>query len=128
MVTFKIRVNGAPLAGYFSGETTGLESAHREFTKRIHHGKEGDCVELVAYDGDTKIVLVKKGHRMTKDEALEKMKQGFKVRQKHFTSGEFLYMKNDVVMSEDGYNFNDWFFNITPATQWKLEGWSVYNE
>lgn len=59
MVSFKIRINGAPLAYCFSGETTGLESARREFTKRIRHGNEGDCVELVAYDGGTKIVLVK---------------------------------------------------------------------
>ena len=65
---------------------------------------------------------------MTKDEAQAKMKQGFKVRQEYFTSEEFLYLENGVIMSEDGYNFNDWFFKITPATRWKLNGWSVYHE
>ncbi|EDV1300498.1 hypothetical protein AAC69_002584 [Salmonella enterica subsp. enterica serovar Hadar] len=66
---------------------------------------------------------------MTKDEALEKMKQGFKVSNQYFTSNEFLYMKeNGVIMSEDGYNFNDWFFNIRKGEEWKLDGWSVYYE
>ncbi|ACB97457.1 hypothetical protein HWC75_gp091 [Salmonella phage 1-19] len=66
---------------------------------------------------------------MTKDEALEKMKQGFKVSNQYFTSDEFLYMKeNGVIMSEDGYNFNDWFFNIRKGEEWKLDGWSVYRE
>lgn len=66
---------------------------------------------------------------MTKDEALEKMKQGFKVSNQYFTSDEFLYMKeNGVIMSEDGYNFNDWFFNIRKGEEWKLDGWSVYYE
>lgn len=66
---------------------------------------------------------------MTKDEALAKMKQGFKVSNEYFTSDEFLYMKeNGVIMSEDGYNFNDWFFNIRKGEEWKLDGWSVYRE
>ncbi len=66
---------------------------------------------------------------MTKDEALEKMKQGFKVSNQYFTSDEFLYMKEDgVIMSEDGYNFNDWFFNIRKGEEWKLDGWRVYRE
>lgn len=65
---------------------------------------------------------------MTKDEALEKMKQGFKVSNEYFTSDEFLYMKNGVITSEDGYNFNDWFFNIRPVEAWKLTGWRIYNE
>lgn len=65
---------------------------------------------------------------MTKDEALEKMKQGFKVRQEYFTSEEYLHIVDGVITSEDGYNFNDWFHRITPATKWKLTGWRVYNE
>lgn len=66
---------------------------------------------------------------MTKDEALEKMKQGFKVSNQYFTSDEFLYMKeNGVIMSEDGYNFNDWVFNIRKGEEWKLDGWRVYRE
>lgn len=57
------------------------------------------------------------------------MLQGHKVRQEYFTKEEFLYIdERGVVMSEDGYDFNDWFFNITPATQWKLNGWSLHNE
>lgn len=66
---------------------------------------------------------------MTKDEALGKMKQGFKVSNQYFTSDEFLYMnENGVIMSEDGYNFNDWFFNIHWGEEWKLDGWRVYRE
>lgn len=66
---------------------------------------------------------------MTKDEALGKMKQGFKVRQEYFTSEEFLYIdKHGVIMSEDGYKFNDWFFSIRKGEEWKLDGWSVYRE
>ncbi|HFZ8394780.1 TPA: hypothetical protein ACIPBC_001730 [Salmonella enterica subsp. enterica serovar Saintpaul] len=59
MIIFKIRINGTPLAGCFMGETTGLDSAIREFNKRLRHGNECDCVELVAYDGDQKMVLRK---------------------------------------------------------------------
>ena len=66
---------------------------------------------------------------MTKDEAQAKLKQGFKVSNEYFTNDEFLYMKeNGVIMSEDGYNFNDWFFNIRKDEEWKLDGWSVYHE
>lgn len=64
---------------------------------------------------------------MTREEALAAMKQGFKVRQEYFTPEEYLYMRNDgVIVSEDGYDFNDWFNIITPATKWKLTGWSIY--
>lgn len=65
---------------------------------------------------------------MTKDEALEKMKQGFKVSNEYFTSEEFLFMKNGVITSEDGYNFNNWFNVIRQGEEWKLTGWRVYNE
>lgn len=65
---------------------------------------------------------------MNKDEALEKMKQGFKVKQEYFTPGEYLHIVDGVITSEDGYNFETWFHVITPATTWKLNGWSIYNE
>lgn len=66
--------------------------------------------------------------KMKKDQALEKMKQGFKVSNEYFTSDEYLFMNaSGAIISEDGYNFNDWFFNIRKGEEWKLEGWSVYN-
>lgn len=67
--------------------------------------------------------------KMTKDQALEKMKQGFKVSNEYFTSDEYLFMNaSGEIISEDGYNFNDWFFNIRRGEDWKLDGWRVYNE
>lgn len=59
MVTchFKIRINGAPLAGCFMGETTGLDSALQEFNKRLRHADFGDVIELVAYDNGVKTIL-----------------------------------------------------------------------
>lgn len=59
MITFKIRVNGVPLAGSFSGESTGLDSAIREYNKRFRHGNAGDCVEIVAYSNTDKMVIRK---------------------------------------------------------------------
>lgn len=66
---------------------------------------------------------------MTREEALAAMRQGLKVRQEYFTPEEFLYMTDDgVIMSEDGYDFDVWFYIITPATKWKLKGWSIHHE
>lgn len=59
MVTFKIRINGTPLAFCFTGEATGLDSAQYEFNKRMRRGNTGDCVELVAYENNVSMVLVK---------------------------------------------------------------------
>lgn len=57
--SFKIRINGTPLAGFFYGQTTGLESAVREFNKRVRHGNPGDCVEIVVYSDGQKITIRK---------------------------------------------------------------------
>lgn len=54
---YKIRVNGVPLAGCFTGITTGLDSALREYDKRVHHANSGDVIELVAYDNGVKMIL-----------------------------------------------------------------------
>jgi len=59
---------------------------------------------------------------MTRLEALEAMKQGHKTH-RYFAPDEYLYMVDDNIKSEEGYNFNDWFEN---GLWWKENGWSVY--
>lgn len=77
---------------------------------------------------------------MTKDEALIAMKAGFKVAHSAFTSEEYLscevlksryvdpetgiYSQDEMVTitSEDGYNFNAWFFDTSADGLWKHDG------
>ena len=62
---------------------------------------------------------------MNRQDALKAMQAGHKVANKHFTDNEYLHMVKDTIMSEDGYNFNDWFFFTRPGEEWKHDGWSI---
>lgn len=66
---------------------------------------------------------------MTKDEAHAAMIAGHKVANQHFATGEYLFARvTGTIMSEDGYNFNDWFFNVRDGEEWKLDGWRIWDE
>lgn len=60
--------------------------------------------------------------------ALEMMKHGNKVRNEYFTSDEYLHMVDGVITSEDGYNFENWFYSVSKGEEWKLTGWSIHHE
>lgn len=62
---------------------------------------------------------------MNRQEALKAMQDGHKVANHHFSDTEYLYMVGDNIMSEDGYDFNDWFFIIEPGEEWKESNWSI---
>ena len=63
---------------------------------------------------------------MTREEALEKMKQGFKITNEYFTSEEYLHMVDGVIRSEDGYNFDEWFYFPRLSETWKYDGWRLF--
>ena len=59
---------------------------------------------------------------MNREEALQEMKAGAKVRHEYFTSEEYLFMdRYGRIMTEDGYEFADQFF----ANDWFATGWQV---
>ena len=55
------------------------------------------------------------------------MQAGHKVAHRYFANDEYLHMVNGIIMSEDGYDFRDWFNNIGPEDTWKLANWSIVN-
>lgn len=54
---FKIHLNDTPLAGIYSGPSTGLPSAMTEYNKRLRHLEAG-TIKIVAYEGDKKITII----------------------------------------------------------------------
>ncbi len=53
---------------------------------------------------------------LTKKEALIAMQNGHKVTREYFGKDEFLHMPyGSCIMSEEGYNFTDWWRNIEPT-------------
>lgn len=65
---------------------------------------------------------------MNREEALKAMMTGHKVTHKYFTPDEYLHMVAGIIMSEDGYDFRDWFYVIYRDTEWKQDGWSIWKE
>jgi hypothetical protein len=61
---------------------------------------------------------------MNKLEAIQAMKNGFKVTNIYFSDDEYLHMVNGVIRAEDGINFEDWLFD---GVKWKEDGWSIKN-
>lgn len=61
---------------------------------------------------------------MNRSEAFVAMHEGHKVTHQDFTSKEYLHIVNEKVHTEDGYDFEDKFFE----TDFFQEGWSIYEE
>lgn len=58
---------------------------------------------------------------MNREEARKQMQEGHKVTHKSFTTKEYLYIKNGVVYSEEGYDFSETF------EQYRFDdGWKIY--
>lgn len=62
--------------------------------------------------------------KLTWTEAKEAMKEGRRVEHRHFCGGEWLEMRNGVILDEHGYNMETWF----RGEAWQEEGWSVIEE
>lgn len=58
---------------------------------------------------------------MTYEEAIQKMREGKRVRNCNFTPDEFFEMRCGVIVCEMGYNMTGWFRGY----DWQLDGWSV---
>ena len=63
---------------------------------------------------------------MTKDEAIQAMKKGFKVTHQYFSSDEFIYMENGRIHDENGYDLDDEFWQWRQEDYW-LTGWDLYH-
>lgn len=66
---------------------------------------------------------------MTKEEAIEKLNEGFKITHKHFLKKEYIVKNNDrenelLDESDDSLNFKD-FFNNRDGKTWNND-WSVW--
>ena len=60
--------------------------------------------------------------KLTREEALELMKQGKRVRHYNFTRYEYLEMIDGRIMTEDGFRFDD----IFSTTSWMANSWYEY--
>ena len=66
---------------------------------------------------------------LTKPEALKAIVYGHKVSREYFSSEEYIYMEKEtgIILSEEGYNFRDWWENIEPTipatteTPWRIK-------
>lgn len=58
---------------------------------------------------------------MNREEARKQMQEGHKVTHKSFTTKEYLYIKNGIVYSEEGYDFSEQF-----EQERFDEGWKIY--
>lgn len=59
---------------------------------------------------------------MTRTEAMNAMMSGKKITHEDFTSGEYFYVKNYKIVSEDGYDFSELFYTV----DFYADGWSVF--
>ncbi len=67
-------------------------------------------------------------HRFTKAEAIEKMKEGIKMRHCHFSDDEWAIMENGKMVLEDGVRCSPhefWHWRIDDS--WNT-GWGLYEE
>ena len=64
---------------------------------------------------------------MTKTEALDAMKSGKKVSHEYYTPGEYLYMKDGHIFTEEGYDTGTELSNFWLVIQKWQTGWSVVN-
>ncbi|EJO9576466.1 hypothetical protein NU597_004405 [Salmonella enterica] len=61
---------------------------------------------------------------MTRNEAVKAMLEGKKVTHRYFSMHEYLFMKYEVITTEDGYKFNHEFY----SREMFNDGWRLYYE
>ena len=67
-------------------------------------------------------------HRFTKDEAIELMEQGVKMRHRHFSDHEWCTMENGKIVLEDGVKCSpDEFWRWRRQKSWLTE-WAKFDE
>ena len=47
---------------------------------------------------------------MNREKAAEMLSQGYQLTHKYFTENEFIELKKDIIITEDGYEFTDNFW------------------
>ena len=62
---------------------------------------------------------------LTREEARQAMKDGHKVIHMYYTSDEYLKMKGDVIVCENGYNMTDVFNSSRKDREWQLTNWRI---
>lgn len=63
---------------------------------------------------------------MTRREAIQAMKKGFKVTHDYFSSNEYITMIDDKIVTEEGYKFNTTeFWSYRTDEHWDTD-WSYY--
>ena len=64
---------------------------------------------------------------MTKQEAIESMRSGKKVKHRFFDSDEWITIINDMIVTEEGYSFSsNEFWSLRETVQWEND-WSIVN-
>ncbi len=61
---------------------------------------------------------------LTKDQAYAAMQLGEKVAHEYFGDNEYLFIKDDFICSEDGYNFSVWW-GLRSEDSWQ-KGWRIW--
>lgn len=60
---------------------------------------------------------------MNREQAAEKLQQGYQLKHIHFLDGEFIQLKKNEIQTEDGYNFSEQFWK----SQQFSDGWEIVN-
>lgn len=62
---------------------------------------------------------------LTREEARQAMKDGHKVSHMYYTSDEYLEMKGNAIVCENGYNMTDVFNSNRKDREWQLTNWRI---
>lgn len=62
---------------------------------------------------------------MTKEEAIQAMKDGKKVTHRYFSEDEYVYMKDERIHCELNYDINNEFWLIRSQDWWN-DGWELF--
>ena len=83
---------------------------------------------LLGISSTAKELLTKKYNTMTKDEAIQAMKEGKKVTHRYFDAGEFIQISADhqTILFEDGNRIIfQLFWSDRVGSHWN-DGWGIY--
>ena len=61
---------------------------------------------------------------MTREEIILELKTGKKATHTYFLAGEYLEMKGENLITEDGFDFTHRFYHL----DYLADGWSIINE
>lgn len=61
-------------------------------------------------------------NKMNREQAAEKLTQGLQLKHHYFFEDEFIELRNDKILTEDGHDFTEQFWNLKQFE----EGWEIY--